>query len=214
MSSKTPEKIGYQDHQFKKDVLSIKHLLKDTTAEAVIAPYRGGLTLGTKLSHVLDLPLGIVEYQRLDSNSTQTNIRLNVDPVSKDGLTNFIFMKKVILVDDICDSGLTIEKIYKFLRILNPNIEIEIICLFGNENAVKALGELPAGITFKYLNDNQNKWVTFETWENDFDTCSWCNFGEPCYNNPGDDIHCHPDNTSYPRTHKCEKFSLMGTVEK
>ena len=203
------DKIGYCDADFKLDMLKLKHRFKESNFDAVFAPVRGGLTMGVKLSHILNIPLGIIEYQRLDSTVTNPAIKLVVDPITKDG-RNFTFMTKILLVDDICDTGYTIEKMVKFLRLLNPAVEITVVTLFGNKNSTEVIAAMSYKFDFTYLRDNENKWVTFQTWEDDFNICKWCNEGEACNINPGIDIHCNLQNKSFPQNHCCEDFSLYG----
>lgn len=196
------EKIIYEDFNFKEDMLKIK-VNVNGLYEAVIAPYRGGLTMGTKLSHILGIPLGVLNYQRIDSKYNDKKINFAIDPNDE-----YIFMKKVLLVDDICDTGQSIEKLYKFLKLYNPECQIDIICIYGNKNSESYLTEKLGKINYKYLRDNEDKWVTFGTWEDDYNKCKHCAFGEPCYNNPDIETHCHIENKSGPNEKVCEHFKL------
>ena len=207
------EKRYYSDHEFKKDVLKVKNDLVKKNYEVIIAPFRGGLTFGTKLSHVLNIPLGIVEYQRLDATSQDKKMRLAVEPVAidVDGLeVPFISLKgKILLVDDICDSGETIAKVVQYLKLLNPNISIDVVCLFGSMSGIKYVLQRCIDTDIRCLNANEGKWVVFETWEDDYNRCAWCAFGEPCYVNPGYDSHCHKQNKSFASTHSCSDFTIQ-----
>ena len=208
------DKIYYSDAMFKKDMLHVKKYL-DNKYEAVIAPYRGGLTMGTKLSHILDIPLGVIDYQRLDSNMEKDNknntIRMAIEPVGKDGLLYWLMKGKILLVDDICDTGKSIEKIYKFLKLMHPTIEIDILCIYGNKGAEEYLQEFLPEAKLNYLYDNKDKWVTFGTWENDFHNCKACEQGETCNRDPENMIHCNLHDKSFIWTHSCENFTLINT---
>lgn len=208
------DKIYYSDKMFKKDMLAIKHNFKDKNYQAVIAPYRGGLTMGTKLSHILDIPLGIINYQRLDSaNKYDQMVRFAVEPVGKDSdgdTVPFVFMKgTILLVDDICDTGKSIEKIYKFLKIAHPEIEIDILCIYGNPGALEYLAKYCPEAKLQYIHDNEDRWVTFGTWEDDFNICKACVNGEVCNRDPENKTHCNVEDKSFDNFHSCEEFALI-----
>lgn len=207
------DKIYYSDANFKKDMLHVKKYLDDKY-QAVIAPFRGGLTMGTKLSHILDIPLGVIEYQRLDSTVTRPSIKFAIEPVAKDidgDEVPFGLMNTILLVDDICDTGKSIEKIYKFLKLVNPLVKIDILCIYGNKGAEEYLEKYLPEAKLNYLYDNEDKWVTFGTWENDFNSCKACEHGEPCNKRPDIMIHCNSKNKSFHWTHSCEDFVLIKT---
>lgn len=201
-----PIKI-HTDWMFKKNIHRFRSTYYQEGFEAVIVPYRGGLTLGTKISHVLNIPLGIINYQRLDGNE-KTKISLAIEPIGKNGEA-FWMMNKILLMDDICDSGLSIEKIYKYLKILNPNIEIHIACIYGNNQSKEYLLntlDIPEE-NIKFLHENTD-WVLFGTWENDLNICNFCKFGEPCFNDKLNKTHCNLKNKSFPNSYTCENFTV------
>lgn len=210
----TPDKIYYSDANFKKDMLHLKKHLENKY-QAVFAPYRGGLTMGTKLSHILNIPLGVIDYQRLDSNmeagSKNNRVRLAIEPIGKDETPFWAMKGKILLVDDICDTGKSIEKIYKFLKLVNSNIEIDILCIYGNKGAEEYLGKYLPEAKLNYLYDNEDKWVTFGTWEDDYIVCKACIHGEPCNKSPENMIHCDLRDKSFHWTHTCENFTLIRT---
>lgn len=202
---------NYTDNQFRTDINRIRGMVDEDT-QAVIAPYRGGLTLGTKLSHVLNLPLGIIQYQRLDSMTNEQILNLAIEPVGKtlDGLElPFSRMDKILLVDDICDTGSSIEKIYRYLKLLNPNLDITVICLFGNNESDEYLrAVVDPDIKLHLLRDNLGLWILFETWENDLNRCRFCSNGEKCWNDKMNKTHCKILNKSFDNKHSCSEFKF------
>lgn len=208
------EKIrNYTDHSFKSDIQKIRSMFFDKEIDAIIAPFRGGLTLGTKLSHVLDLPLGIINYQRLDSNSKTSTIQLAIEPVGKDDIGEevpFWAMKKILLVDDILDTGYTMEKIYRYLQLINPDIDITIVCLFGSDVGIAHVAnnlEIDSN-KLVCLRPNNGRWILFETWENDMNICKWCKNGEPCHNDRFNKTHCNLKDKSFNNKDTCENFQV------
>ena len=216
-----PKMINYTDSLFREDLDWIRRLINSNQEkfDAIIAPYRGGLPLGVKLSHLLDLPLGIINYQRIDGNDKDKKISLAIEPVGKvidnDGNeipVPFIFMKgPILLVDEICDTGETMVKTIKYLKLLNPNIEIKVICLYANNDGDEYVMS-QTGVNIMPLRDNEGKWITFP-WENDMDTCKYCFNGEPCRNDLENFTHCNIKNKSFPNNtiHKDNCF-VVGVV--
>ena len=209
------EKVYYTDGMFKIDMKNIKLGNINSKYEAVFAPYRGGLTMGTKISHMLNIPLGIIDYQRLDSNKAgDQKVRMAIEPVGRDledGMEiPFWKMRKVLLVDDICDTGKSIEKIYRFIKIVNPDVQIDIICIYGNLESSNYLHDRIKDESFelKFLRDNDGKWIVFETWEDEFKGCGICENGEPCNKWPETKIHCALKNKSFEKGHKCISFRI------
>lgn len=70
----------------------------------VVGVKRGGLIPAIKLSHLFNRPLIMMSCQLRDS--TDNEVRLyEVEQIPSD--------KKILIVDDICDSGITLSKIIK-----------------------------------------------------------------------------------------------------
>lgn len=208
------EKTIYTDEMFNYNMLYLKqYLYPFRKFDAVIAPSRGGLPIGVKVSHMFDIPLGIIKFQRLDNNSKKNDIQLALEPVGKDADGEELpswEMKNILLVDDICDTGKSIEYIYKYLKLIYPNAKIEVFTLFASKDGIEYLEEkipnFEKETNFLYLNDCVN-WVVFP-WENDGGKCSWCSEGEVCRDNPLTHTHCDTNNASYVNNYKCEKFKL------
>lgn len=80
----------------------------------IVGVKRGGLIPAIKLSHMLDKPLIMMSCQLRDDVDNRVKL-LEVESLSKD--------KKILIIDDICDSGSTLQKIieetqnYGFLNV-------------------------------------------------------------------------------------------------
>ena len=216
-------KYYYSSNEFDNDChLCIKEYF-DSGFDAIISPYRGGLPFGVKLSHILDLPLGVIEFQRLDGNVENPTFNLAISPIRREQnnkITQFVFMKKILLVDDICDSGKTIEKIYRYLKLVNPEFEIEIITLFGSLESRKYLEENIPNFDskcYQYINEipEEAKWIVFP-WEDHTgnNTCNTCNNGEPCYNKPLTHTHCSIEDKSFVNEYKCSEYNFRFPLKK
>ena len=100
--------IMYTWNDFDKD---IDFLVQQITYSNWIPDYivgvkRGGLIPAVKISQLLRKPLMIMSCQLRDGIDNQINL-LEVEHIDKDS--------KIIIVDDICDSGKTFETITKVI---------------------------------------------------------------------------------------------------
>lgn len=106
----------------------IKNVSIDESIEAIVAIHRGGLTLGTMLSHKFNLPLVILH----DSTTHKNKVPTDIDKV-KEVIKRF---KSIMLVDDISDTGTTLNRILEGLEvgeqdnwILTYAIKVSTTCL-------------------------------------------------------------------------------------
>lgn len=132
----------YEWKDYKDDIEQITHI--DFDYNHVVSIYRGSLGLGAHLSNVKEIPLSVVKFQTRDGEDKIPTFMHNAGIEAGD---------KVLIVDDIYDTGLTMDTIKEFLYVEYPTVKFEFICLFGNENSY-----------VKYLRDQNGKWITFP-WE-------------------------------------------------
>lgn len=89
----------------------------------IVTLYRGGLILGTCMSHTHDAPLSILNYQSYDNTSEEVKFMHNAGINSSE---------LIVLVDDIVDTGNSIKKSIEFLNKEYPNNKIFVYTLVGN----------------------------------------------------------------------------------
>lgn len=82
--------------------------------EIIFAPSRGGLMLGTMLSHYFTVPLVPFLWQTRDGDEK------DVDFLTKHINTNLD--KNILVVDDICDTGTTFRQIAELFP-KSPNVK-------------------------------------------------------------------------------------------
>ncbi len=106
----------------------VDDIVTDLELEAnahVITLYRGGLPLGVMLSNRYGINLSILDYQSYDGNSK--DVRLMKNAGIKDNEILYI-------VDDIADTGNSIEKSLEFLHKTFPNNEVRIFTIVGRKH--------------------------------------------------------------------------------
>lgn len=123
----------------------------------IIGMSRGGLPPSVHLSHILELPMSIINYRRLDGIDETTP---EIFHSHKDGLSTF---KNFILVDDIHDSGHSMNECSKFLELYNVNlITVTLSCNTYYDGRPKL--EYPNITGLIIDNKEETKWVVFP-WE-------------------------------------------------
>jgi len=114
----------------------------------LVAPYRGGLPLGVRMSNQCKIPLSILDYQRLDGDSKTVSMMKNAG-INDDDV--------IYLIDDIADEGITINKCLEFLTTEFPHNRIEVYTIFGNANIHNP--------SWRYSFRHDGDWVQFIPFE-------------------------------------------------
>ena len=106
-----PDKIIYTNKQMRGDLQEILRQMTvgDFTPDVIVGIARGGLVPATMLSHYLGKPLQVINYSLRDNKVSHVS---EVADVIKRLNTN----GSVLIVDDICDSGDTLAKVYKEIK--------------------------------------------------------------------------------------------------
>lgn len=118
------DQLVYSWKNFDHDILYLGRQLhaSDWIPDYIVGVKRGGLIPAIKLSHLLNKPLIMMSCQLRDSDDTEVRL-YEVEEIPKD--------KKILIVDDICDSGLTLQKIMAELSIKEFS-QIKTCSLFYN----------------------------------------------------------------------------------
>ena len=123
--------IFYSYDEFAVDAKKMAKQIKDEfDPEVILAVVRGGLTLGHSLAVALEnrnlFTLNSIHYE--DTNKLDTIQIFNVPDLSK--------YTKILLVDDIIDSGESMVEIKRELLKRYPNLDIKIATVFYKEKAL------------------------------------------------------------------------------
>jgi len=104
--------------------------LKNYNCDALVAIARGGMTLG----HMIALGLNTNKLYTINSIHYDDTKKLNTFDITN--IPDLKGLKKVILVDDIIDSGETIVEIKKILEKRYLYCEFKIVTLFYKKDAL------------------------------------------------------------------------------
>ena len=145
------EKYYYGYDEFVKDTQKLVDKCRDYEPCVLLAVARGGMALSHLMAQALDMrnlyALNSIHYEgtlKLDTFNV-----FNIPDMSK--------ARKVLIIDDIVDSGETMAEIFNILRKKFPETEFKLATLFYKKTAV-----LQPDYTVK----EANKWIDF-FWEVD-----------------------------------------------
>ena len=145
------EKLYYSYELFKEDTQKVVDKCRDFEPEILLAVARGGLTL----SHLMAQALNMRNLYTL--NSIHYEGELKLDTFNIFNIPDVSHAKKVLIVDDIVDSGETMREILKVLREKFPIVEFKLATLFYKKTAV---------LQPDYTIREANQWIDF-FWEID-----------------------------------------------
>ena len=142
----------YSYEEFVTDTKHLVELSKDFEADTLLAIARGGLTLGHAFAMATDnrqlFAINSILYEK-DQKGVSCEI-FNMPELKE--------AKKVLILDDIVDSGQTIKEVLAHLKRCFPQVEFKIASLFYKPTAV-----VQPDFTVHEAKD----WIEFY-WEKDF----------------------------------------------
>jgi xanthine phosphoribosyltransferase len=120
----------YSYEEFKIDVNTLAKEIKPYAPDVILAVARGGMTLGHFLAEALELrdlySINSVHYE--ETHKLDTINIFNVPDLSR--------AKRVVIVDDIIDSGETMIEIERVLKAKYPEVDFKIASVFYKEKAL------------------------------------------------------------------------------
>ena len=116
----------------------------DTRFDAIVGLTRGGLVPGVRLSHLLNTPMLPFDPHSLRPDGIERcHIRLPISPVVS---------KRLLIVDDIADTGITFTKCVHFFK--ERGFKITTASVYINENKTKFIPDCTT-------HGNGGQWVVF-----------------------------------------------------
>jgi xanthine phosphoribosyltransferase len=120
----------YSYEEFKVDVNQLAKEIKPYEPDVILAVARGGMTLGHFLSEALEMrslyAINSIHYE--ETRKLDTIQIFNIPDLSK--------AKRVVIVDDIIDSGETMIEIKRVLGQMYPEIDFKVASVFYKEKAL------------------------------------------------------------------------------
>ncbi len=122
--------IYYSYDSFKLDVQNLTHKCCVFEADTILAIARGGMSLG----HALSMSLNVRNLQSIRCESYDDTAQR--DTVSVLGECDFSQSKRVLIVDDIVDSGKTLYALIPILQERYPDIIFTTASIFTKPTAL------------------------------------------------------------------------------
>ncbi len=123
-------KLYYSYEMFKNDTLKLTSLSESFKEDAILGIARGGLTLSHFMSQVLN------QRNLFIINTISYDRKIQKDSVEIFNIPNLDGLKKVLIVDDIIDSGKTLQEVLKLLKEKYPKVEFKIATLFYKDKSL------------------------------------------------------------------------------
>ncbi|MFT5659456.1 MAG: xanthine phosphoribosyltransferase [Sulfurimonas sp.] len=142
----------YSYENFKDDTNILIKNVKDFNPQVVVAIARGGLTLAHTMAEGLDIR---------DVQSIRTELYDGIqkrERITLFGRCELENKQRILVVDDIADSGETLEFVMTSLKKSYPNVEMKSCTLFYKKTSV---------IAPDFWINEANEWIDF-FWESDF----------------------------------------------
>ena len=124
------EKLYYSYDLFKEDTQKLVNSCRDYEPDVLLAVARGGLTLAHLMAQAMDM------RNLYTLNSVHYEGELKLDTFNVFNIPDVSHAKRVLIIDDIVDSGETMEEILKILKEKFPNAEFKLATLFYKKTAV------------------------------------------------------------------------------
>jgi xanthine phosphoribosyltransferase len=140
----------YSNNQFLKDINKLYNRVKNEDFDAIIGVSRGGLSLAQMIAYKLNIrDLFTINSISYDKNNSKIKPKIYNIPNLKD-------FNKILILDDIIDSGDTLYTINKILYKKYPKTNFKIATIFYKETSI---------INANYSLYKTNDWIEF-FWEN------------------------------------------------
>ncbi len=119
----------YSPKEFLEDTKKLSVMIKEYNPEVILPIARGGLTVAHYLSELLEIrDVFCINSIGYDGEKKLDNVKVyNIPSISN---------KRVLVVDDIADSGDTLKAVLDSLMIKNPACQIKTATLFYKKTSV------------------------------------------------------------------------------
>ena len=151
--------ISFEEYGSLIEALSQKIIQSERQYDLIICLARGGMLVGDILSRLLQLPLAVM----FTSSYQQNGIKADTVRMSDIATIDAEKLKgRVLLVDDLVDSGATIIEVSRKLRSRYQSQSIDTAVLWW-----KYTSKVRPNFWVQYLNEKENAWIVqpFEAYE-------------------------------------------------
>ncbi len=123
------DRYYYSYEEFRDDMHELKDKVTDFSPDTLLSIARGGVLPGLFLAHAMDT------NRLFTLNAIHYDDTKKLDSMEIFNLPDLSSAKKVLVVDDIVDSGDTVSAVLKLLRGNYPDIEFKLASIFYKPSA-------------------------------------------------------------------------------
>ena len=146
-------KLWYGWEEMRRDVNSLcrEVMLDKFDPNVIVGLSRGGLTPGVMMSHWMKKPFKSIKAALRDHPEWEDYLPRKSD-------------KQVLIVDDVCDSGETFQRISNFIKERSDGVDVRFAVLYWNNEC----NFTPHYYVNSIAKDSENIWIHFpwESWWN------------------------------------------------
>ena len=146
-------KLWYGWEEMRRDVNSLcrEITLDKFDPNVIVGLSRGGLTPGVMMSHWMKKPFKSIKAALRDHPEWEDYLPRKTD-------------KQVLIVDDVCDSGETFQRISNFIKERSDGVDVRFAVLYWNNEC----NFTPHYYVNSIAKDSENIWIHFpwESWWN------------------------------------------------
>ena len=113
-------RVGWDDYHRAIELLALKVHESDWKFDQIICLARGGLRVGDILSRIFGLPLAILSVSSYREG--HGTVRGTLDIAASVSMIGDALQGRVLLVDDLVDSGVTFKGVIQYLKEAHPAI--------------------------------------------------------------------------------------------
>ena len=124
----------------------------------IVAPSRGGLYLGLRMSHILEKSLSIIDYSLRDYPSEDSKPKIVINKIPDD------FEGTILLTDEILDTGVTANAIINMLNETYPKANVVFMVLDVKNEGIEKIKDTKHTLVYNTHLQSEDVWVTY-FWE-------------------------------------------------
>lgn len=151
------KKVHYSWEDFEKTVDGFGYYAHIYPNAVLFSIYQGSIALGVRLSKQYNLPHSILKFQHMDGNDEDVTVLYDAL-----GSPNKYDKRNIFIIDDIYDTGKTINTCIEFLEKNYPLATLNVFCIFANTETIKNNKQK---YTIRHEHKHDGTWVQFEPWE-------------------------------------------------
>ena len=124
-----------------------EEILNDGPIDEIVAISRGGLSLGHILSDLLQIPISTFTIQSYEDIQQQGEVKITA------GLQTTIEGKRIVIVDDVADTGKTLVRAIEHIKDFKPTRTITATMFYKPHSVYKP----------DFFVEETSKWILFPT---------------------------------------------------